>query len=855
MPRQKTKPPSNPENVRYFSKRLLAALEVIRDSPLTVVEAPMGYGKTEAVRAFLADSPDQVVWTGARTDSPEYFWTEFCQGLARAAPKAAEALQALQLLGFPDDRARIDEALRLLGTVPGERRTILVFDDCHLLPRSFIVLCEGLAREAPLNSSVVAITRDAWSEGLRLAARSPARLDRSLLALTEPEIREYYAMCGADIDLETTARLHERTEGWISALYLELLGLKRSGHLQAAPLDVSKRMREMVYDPLSEEAKDLLLTLTPLERFTADRASRLHGSDASALLEELVGKNGFVTVDREGRVYSPHAVFRQLLRSILDDPSQTDPERRRGILRACGDELRACGELASAMEAWREAGDFERALTALESDMSRNLVAESASFYTSMFKECPPEIRGRHLGASFKYALAAFIVGDREAFGTQMGWLADRLAAMPPGPATAYWTGEWLILRALTRFNDIEAMNEDFSRALELIKGPTRLYGTDSPWTLGCPSVLFMFHRRPGALQEELGQMRRRMPIYYQLASFHGAGAESLMEAEALYHQGDAAGAARLCEAGLAMAGRHNQLGNVFCALFIQMRLALLEGRTGDLFGGGRAAGLLAEARGLVARGRDGFLLHTADLCEGWIYAFLGLSGRIPAWLTSSLDQDSRLYVFARGYFPIVHGRARLLAGQDEAVIEEFGALLSGEAYRRNALFGIHARVYQACAWRRKGRTRMAIDALIPALEAALPDNLLMPFAENHDLLGDVLEKAASGLDKAASRRLEELSGKIREGRDRILAELGASEAASGLTRREDETLRLLAAGLSTREAAERMGVTIHTVRAHLKSAARKTGTSGRLRLLRSYLSGAQDREAAGPSKGTGRPR
>ena len=43
-------------DVRYFSPRLLAALTGILSSPLTVIEAPMGYGKTVAVREFLRRS-------------------------------------------------------------------------------------------------------------------------------------------------------------------------------------------------------------------------------------------------------------------------------------------------------------------------------------------------------------------------------------------------------------------------------------------------------------------------------------------------------------------------------------------------------------------------------------------------------------------------------------------------------------------------------------------------------------------------------------------------------------------------------------------------------------------------------
>ena len=49
-------------DVRYFSPRLLAALTGILSSPLTVIEAPMGYGKTVAVREFLRRENLAVIW-------------------------------------------------------------------------------------------------------------------------------------------------------------------------------------------------------------------------------------------------------------------------------------------------------------------------------------------------------------------------------------------------------------------------------------------------------------------------------------------------------------------------------------------------------------------------------------------------------------------------------------------------------------------------------------------------------------------------------------------------------------------------------------------------------------------------
>lgn len=44
-------------------ERVNRALELIFDYPLTIVEAPIGYGKTTAVREFLAARGVPVIWT------------------------------------------------------------------------------------------------------------------------------------------------------------------------------------------------------------------------------------------------------------------------------------------------------------------------------------------------------------------------------------------------------------------------------------------------------------------------------------------------------------------------------------------------------------------------------------------------------------------------------------------------------------------------------------------------------------------------------------------------------------------------------------------------------------------------
>ncbi|MDR3204918.1 MAG: LuxR C-terminal-related transcriptional regulator [Deltaproteobacteria bacterium] len=825
------------EKSLYFSQRLKKALANMFDNPLTVIEAPMGYGKTLAAKTFLTNASVKVVWTTAQASGSKTFWSDFCKELDQVIPQSSKDISELNQLGFPEDQARTVEGLKIFQRIPFPKKTVLVFDDCHLLPRSFISFCENLAAETFLNVSIVAITRNSWGEGERLinSQNSLSRIDQSLLALNSSEIAEYFELNGVTISPDVALQLHENTSGWISALYLSLLWFEKNGNFSSIPEDISVSLQDMVYEPLSSQAKELLLVLAPLERFTIAQAVRLYGSDAPLLLAELTTKNAFVFFDRLHQVYFPHAVFRQLIQKIFKGNVLTEV-RRREIYRACGDEFMAAGELASAMEAWYLAGDFERALTVLESDMTLNLVTERAELYIEMFKHCPQDIMERHLGAWFKYAIALFSAGDFTSFENQLRWLAERCACLDQGQEANRWLGELQVLLALTKFNDIEAMSAHFKKALTLLKEPTILYGTDFPWTLGSPSVLFMFHRQSGILDEELLQMRSNMPSYYQLSSHHGAGAEYLMEAEAFYYRGEPNQAEALCQKALEMSWHHNQLGNVICAYFIQMRLAIMKGDFEIIFGGGQKSGLLYEMRSLIARSRDFFMLHTADLCEGWLYASLSLYEKIPLWLTTKLDWDGRLYTFAKGFYPIVYGRAQLLAGKYADVIEELGVLLAGDTFKKNLLFSIYLRIYISAALHKLGRIPEALENLTLALDSALPDSLYLPFVENQDFIGHLLSRIQTKRKhEPFQTRQEEVADVYQAGREEILNVIEGRKSILNLTQRELETLRFLAAGFSTTQTAEKMEVSVHTVRAHLKSASRKTGAKTRVALLQIF--------------------
>lgn len=820
----------------YFSPRLRSALSVMLTSPLTVVEAPMGYGKTMAVRAFLSKTRVRSAWTAILGSSAESFWQDFCRELSRAAPEMADAAQSLLRLGFPHDTTQAAAARTILAQADLSGPLILVFDDVHLLPakesgQALASFCEFLAQSCLPNLRLVCIARDVRQGGKRELLSLKQVLSVvgwEPFALNPAEIREYFAFSGFVVSPSTARSLHAATGGWISALYLYLLRYGKDGVFKRpenpAEPTIAALVKNEVYMPLSAELKELLFRLAPLDRVTAEQADFLYGSDTSGLLSELVRKNSFVFFDPDSGMYTPHAMFKECLTTQF---KRLPEARRRAILSRCGDWFARTGETVAGVRAYCDAGEFERALITLESDMGRNFVTERAGFYTEMFKSCPEAILESHIGAAFKYAIAAFSAADYEAFGAQVAWLAKRCAALPPGEGDA-WRGELEFLYSLAAFNDIEAMSVHHRNANALLGRPTGLFGASSPWTLGSPSVLFMFHRETGQLAEELRQMHECLPHYYQLASHHGAGGEYLMEAEALYEAGCFTEAEILCHKGEGMAAEHGQLANVLSALFLRLRLALVSG---DL---GKSLSLVESMRGMITRSRDYFLLHTVDMCEGWLYAALGWREKMPAWLCADLSENSRLYAFARGYYYIVHGRALLLGQEYARVLGLFGYLLEAGVFRKNLLFSIHARIYAAAAHQGLGNAAQAAESLKTALDAALPDHLYMPFAEQHDLLAPIFIQITRGRPRKGVAEILALASTLNDNRRKIL-EAYRPSVASSLSHREKELAGLGLDGKTFREIADILGLSQATVKRAYAAMYKKLGVNSR-RELRDLL-------------------
>ena len=171
------------------------------------------------------------------------------------------------------------------------------------------------------------------------------------------------------------------------------------------------------------------------------------------------------------------------------------------------------------------------------------------------------------------------------------------------------------------------------------------------------------------------------------------------------------------------------------------------------------------------------------------------------------------------------------LTAEAAAVLGLFHALLQPPLFDKHRLFFIYAHIFLAAAHAMLDAREKALESLRAALDAALPDDVLMPFVENADLVLPLLLAPQETRHEDDVRRILALA-------EPWLRHLGlpgtrASEIPFGLSVKQYEIARLAAEGRTGPEIACRVGLGLNTVKTHLKTVYRKCGANNRPELRR----------------------
>ncbi|WP_433293936.1 LuxR C-terminal-related transcriptional regulator [Actinoplanes sp. CA-030573] len=294
---------------------LLRQLHAISgDTPLILLAAPAGYGKTTLLRQWAEEDHRRLGW--------------------------------IQLRESDNDPARLLRRVADVLGPAGSDRWLLILDDAHLLHREQgLGLLSRLAADVPAGCTLAIAGRSlagldlgGTAAGVRHAELGPAEL-----SLTTGEVGTLVAGLGVTISRAAVAVLRERTEGWPAGTYLAALAIAAAADGEAAASSVGGDdvfitdyfLDEVMRDEPAELVRFLLRT-APLGEMTASLCDFVTGQSGSAVwLTGLERRHLFLSGPvGDRRWYRYHPLLAETLRSELRrrEPGEEERVHRRAAL-------------------------------------------------------------------------------------------------------------------------------------------------------------------------------------------------------------------------------------------------------------------------------------------------------------------------------------------------------------------------------------------------------------------------------------------------------------------------------------------------------------------------------------------
>lgn len=798
-------------------------VRAVRTYPLTVLTAPMGYGKTTAARELVhhLGMRSFFITLSPGDHSASYLWAHCC---AQLAAQGALTAAMMGRMGLPQDPVQVQRTVEQVRKIGATAPVLIVIDDYHVVDTVAIdEILETLVREALPGVHFLLLSRTRPNlplEELRVKGLAVI-FTRDLLVFSGEDAASFFALHGItdETALEQAFRF---SEGWAAALWLSLQSL-RTGGVVSPVHDVEQLLSAAVFSRYSREDQELLLHLSAVESFSPMQAARVSGDPHAPLrLRRLLEQNALMSYDALTDSYRLHSIFRGFLSRLLaegEHPAAAGIDKA-ALSRKTGEWFAETGDFYQAGRFLFNAGteaDYLRVLELMEMPMDGLQVMLDPTGVSAMIQAIPWSVRKKR---PIGYLAYIYYYASRVDIEEGIALLREAERQFMDDPALSEGErrrikGEIELIYGIEDYNDLYAMRDRHEKAYGLLGGRSRISHNQLIWTFGSPHAAFLYLQEPGSYADLVDLVDQNLFYYQKMTQGCSSGAQDLFRAELLLEKGELKKVEPYLEKAAYRAAENNQLASLIAINFTWARLLLALGRPKNA---------LEKVRALVARVDDSgspLLANSMDLCRGYIATVLGRSDDIPAWLRQGGIASFPAFYQGLGFARIVHGKA-LLMGGDWPCLDAFAQDTPARLGTYRNLFGyIHAHAMQAMAALHMGEHARAVAEFDHALRLAAPDGIVLSLAEYGIALVPLLDSLPDTTkDSPYVRDLTALCKRY--------ARL-ASTTPWGLAPRELQILERAISGENNAAIAEALGLKLITVSKTLSRAYAKMGAANRL--------------------------
>jgi LuxR family maltose regulon positive regulatory protein len=402
---------------------------------LTLVCAPAGYGKTTLVRDWLQtiqgtmveDASTSVHCAWVALDREDDDLVNFLQYLIAALqtvyPGAGESLRVrLKTSRLPSGQ---ELAILLINDLAGiSGRVLLVLDDYHLISgqpiHDFISFL--IEHKPPGFALVIATRADPPLPLARLRARG------QLVEIRQEELQFSNEEMVQFLDRELGVALHPiqyqtlgtRMEGWIAGLQLAALSMRNLKD-PASFIEALSGRQEYIAEYLAgeviaqqpEAVVTFLLQTSILERLSEPLCNAVTGQTHSQeTLDYLMEANLFLfPLDQQREWFRYHRLFADLLRKRLDT---FNSELAVGLHRKASRWYQENGFLSQAIEHALLGQDFEQAASLIKFLAEDGLAYGQTGTLLRWLETLPADVKDHHLSLWVYQGLAMILCGQKD---------------------------------------------------------------------------------------------------------------------------------------------------------------------------------------------------------------------------------------------------------------------------------------------------------------------------------------------------------------------------------------------------------------------------------------------------------
>ncbi|MCU1643015.1 MAG: putative serine/threonine protein kinase [Nocardia sp.] len=374
--------PPTPAHSLVGRRRLLEWLWGGSPRRLVVIHAPAGFGKTTLAaqcRAALSDQGIPVAWLHVDRDDNNVAWflSNILNAFRHIRPTLVTDLgQVLEEHGQDAARYVLGE---LINRIHDAGATVaLVVDDWHQVSAEGTITAMDFLIENGCHHIRVIVTSRTQS-GLPLSSMRVrdelVEICADDLRFTDSEAREFLVdINDLGLDGAGITALTSSTEGWIAALQLASLSLRRREDAAAFIKQLSGRHHAIgeylmanVVDNLEPALLDFMMVTSITEQICGSLAGRLAGgSSPQLLLEEIERRDLFLqSIDDDREWFRYHHLFAQFLQRRLE----TDcPDRALELHLTASAWFAEHDMLSEAVDHALAGSDPERAMELVEAD-------------------------------------------------------------------------------------------------------------------------------------------------------------------------------------------------------------------------------------------------------------------------------------------------------------------------------------------------------------------------------------------------------------------------------------------------------------------------------------------------------